>query len=108
MPRSLKISKPRAFMQRSTILRGLFHRAVIGPHQPAFQRALTDIARDHRRAGDSPNDYSDGHFGLALRALVTFVFSLRLHRHRDVLTAIRLLGGHVGIVAVDQRPVVAK
>ena len=37
-----------------------------------------------------------------------FIFGLRLHPQGDALAAIRLIGGHVGIVAVDHRPVVAE
>ena len=40
--------------------------------------------------------------------MLAFIFGLRLHRHGDALAAIRLIGGHVGIVAVDHRPVVAE
>ena len=40
--------------------------------------------------------------------MLTFIFGLRLHPQGDALAAIRLIGGHVGIVAVDHRPVVAE
>ena len=77
-----------------------YHRVLVSLSQPAFPTA--EGAADHR-AGDEP----DGHVRFPLQPLLAINFGLRQHRHSDALAAIRLIGDHFGIVAVDHRPVVA-
>ena len=104
-------------MQRSTTARAC-HQVVIGLRQPAFQRAegtannrsVPSIDRygAYSRSGDRLDDQPDGQPGFTLRALLALIFDLRLQSHAHTQNAIRLIGGHVGGLAVHHQPIMAK